>query len=580
LLGFTVGLVKPEGSLLDRTPGSDFETHEVFNQSNALADYNIFTTNSALVETVKREGAEWAMAELSSLGEYLGRAETIEQGSLANKYTPVLKAFDRFGDRIDAVEFHPAWHELLGAQVKYGIHSAPWAEPKAGAHVARAVGMYLFSEVENGTQCPVSMTYGGVPSLKKRTDLAATWLPKIYSRQYDKAFKPVSEKHGALIGMGMTEKQGGSDVRTNTTRATVTNEANGEYTLIGHKWFMSAPMCDGFMVLAQAPKGLSCFFMPRWLPDGTLNAIRIQRLKDKLGNRSNASSEVEFQNAHAWLVGEEGRGVPTIIDMATYTRLDCGLGTAGLMHQAVVQALHHASLRTAFQHKLIDQPIMQNVLADLVVEAEAATLLIMRLARAFDALEDENQAHFRRIVTPAAKYWICKRGPMLGAEALEVLGGNGYVEEGPLARIYREFPLSSIWEGSGNVMCLDVLRALSKSPDGLEVVRQEWLSLKGSDKRLDRYASQLEVDLQHAAEHERTARRLAERLALCLSASLMLKHAPEAVADAFLNSRLEKDWGNAFGTLPAGSDFTAIIARGSLMPTSNAASLVSAGPKK
>jgi putative acyl-CoA dehydrogenase len=559
---------------------ADFETHEVFNQSDALVDYNVFTSNSALVEAVNREGADWAMAELSALGDYLGQAETIEQGSLANKYPPVLKTFDRFGKRIDEVEFHPAYHNLMAAQMKFGIHSAPWAEPKPGAHVARAVGMYLFAEVENGTQCPISMTYGGVPSLKKRKDLAATWLPKIYSREYDKNFKPISQKRGALIGMGMTEKQGGSDVRTNTTRATVLNAATGEYTLVGHKWFMSAPMCDGFMVLAQAAKGLSCFFMPRWLPDGTRNAIAIQRLKDKLGNRSNASSEVEFQNAHAWLVGEEGRGVPTIIDMATYTRLDCGLGTTGLMHQAVVQALHHTSMRTAFQHKLIDQPIMQNVLADLIVETEAATLLIMRLARAFDGLDDEAQTHFRRIVTPAVKYWICKRGPMLGAEALEVLGGNGYVEEAPLARIYREFPLSSIWEGSGNVMCLDVLRALTKSAEGLESVRQEWQTLKGTDKRLDLYASQLEPDLLNAADQERTARRLTERFALCLSASLMLKHAPQAVADAFLNSRLEQDWGHAFGTLPTGSDFASIIARGSLKTAESSGSLVSAGQKK
>jgi putative acyl-CoA dehydrogenase len=565
---------------LHKVSNGNFETHEVLNQSQPLVDYNLFTSNRALSEAAKREEAAWAIAELTSLGDYLGRADTIEQGSLCNKYPPVLKTFDRFGHRIDEVDFHPAWHELLAAQMKYGVHCAPWAEPKPGAHVARAIAMYLFAEVENGSQCPISMTYGVVPSLKKRKDLTGIWLPKIYSRTYDKTCRPVTEKKAALIGMGMTEKQGGSDVRTNTTRATLTDRASGIYTLVGHKWFMSAPMCDGFMVLAQAPKGLSCFFMPRWLPDGTRNAIHIQRLKDKLGNRSNASSEVEFHNAFAWLVGEEGRGVPTIIDMATYTRLDCGLGAAGLMHQATVQAIHHAKLRSAFGHKLIQQPIMQNVLADLIVESEAALHLIMRLARAFDSLDDEAQSHFRRIITPAAKYWICKRGPVLGAEALEVLGGNGYVEEAPLARIYREFPLGSIWEGSGNVMCLDVLRALSKSPEGLEVVRKEWRSVKGSDKRLDRYAGQLEAELSNAQEHERTARRLVERLALCVTAALLLKNAPQAVADAFVRSRLELNWGHNLGSLPPDCDFVALIERGSLANAKSRTELVSAGKKK
>jgi len=542
----------------------DFQTHQVLNQSTPLTDYNVFTTNATLVEAVRREGGTWAIEELNSLGAYLGRSETMELAALANKNIPVLKTFDRFGHRIDEVEFHPAWHDLMRVQVEYGIHSAPWVEPKPGAHVARAAGMYAFAEIENGTQCPISMTYGSVPSLLKRSDCCSIWLPKIFSRHYDKSFKPVTQKAGALIGMGMTEKQGGSDVRTNTTRATLLDAGTGEYTIIGHKWFFSAPMCDGFMILAQAPKGLSCFFMPRWLPDDTRNAIRIQRLKDKLGNRSNASSEVEFHNARAWLVGEEGRGVPTIIDMATYTRLDCALGTAGSMHQVVSQALHHAKERSTFQKLLVEQPLMQNVLADLVLEVEAATLLVMRLARSFDRIGDERESHFRRIFTPAIKYWVCKRGPSLGAEALEVLGGNGYVEECSMSRFYREFPLSSIWEGSGNVMCLDVLRALGKSKDGMEVLQQEWHAVKGADKHIDRYAGLLEADLNEALEQESAARRLAERLAICLSASLLLQHAPSAVADAFCASRLDNNWGNAFGTLPNGVNFKAIIDHGGL----------------
>jgi putative acyl-CoA dehydrogenase len=539
----------------------DFETHQVLNQSTPLADYNVYTTNAALVESVLREGGSWANEQLAFLGAYLGKSETIELGTLANKNAPVLKTFDRFGHRIDEVDFHPAWHDLLGAQVEFGIHSAPWAEPQPGAHVARAAGVYIFAEIENGTQCPISMTYGAVPSLKKHKDIASLWLPKIYSHHYDKSFKPITQKKGALIGMGMTEKQGGSDVRSNTTRAELVNADSGEYTLIGHKWFFSAPMCDGFMVLAKAPKGPSCFFMPRWLPDGTRNAIRIQRLKDKLGNRSNASSEVEFQNAHAWLIGEEGRGIATIIDMATYTRLDCALCSAGMMHQALSQALHHAKLRSAFSKALVEQSLMQNVLADLVLEVEAATLLVMRLARAFDGLDSEEESHFRRMATPAIKYWVCKRGPAFGAEALEVLGGNGYVEESSMPRLYREFPLTSIWEGSGNVMCLDVLRALGKSKDGIEILQREWRSIKGNDKRLDRYAASLESDLAKSNEQDASARSVSERLALCLSASLILQHSPPAIADAFCASRLENNWGNSFGTLPSNTDFTAVLNR-------------------
>jgi putative acyl-CoA dehydrogenase len=538
-------------------------THEVENQATPLLNYNVFTSNTALLEAVKREGADWAVADLTKFGEYLGRAETIELGALANRNPPILKTFDRYGNRIDEVEFHPAWHELMAASVGQGIHSSSWAEPKRGAHIARAAAAFMFTEIEAGTQCPITMTHASVLPLRKNKELAQVWLPKLFTRTYDRRFIPVAGKKGALIGMGMTEKQGGSDVRTNKSQASLLNAQTGEYSIVGHKWFFSAPMCDAFLVLAQAKAGLSCFFMPRFLPDGSLNSIRIQRLKDKLGNKSNASSEVEFFGAHAWLIGEEGRGVQTIIEMATYTRLDCGLGSAGLMHQALVQAIHHASMRTAFQRKLIDQPLMRNVLADLALEVEAVTLLIMRTVRAFDAQEDEREAHFRRIVTPAAKYFICKRAPSMGVEAMEVLGGNGYVEEGNLARIYREMPLNSIWEGSGNVMCLDLMRALSKTSgktsEGLAVVQEEWRAVKGNNAILDRFAKQLENDIASATEQG--ARRLTESLAKCISAALLVQHAPSAMADLYCASRLDGNWGNAFGTLPESDQFLAIIDR-------------------
>jgi putative acyl-CoA dehydrogenase len=541
-----------------------FKTHEVFNQSEPLVGYNLYTTNVALREAVAREGAAWADANLTNWGEYLGLAETYEQAVLANKFEPVLKLFDRFGNRRDEVEFHPAWHAIMTAIVAQGIHSAPWADPKPGAHVARAAAAMMQTEIESGSQCPTTMTYGVVPTLEKRPDIAKVWLPKIYTRTYDKRFVPIAQKSGALIGMGMTEKQGGSDVRTNTTQATATGTTQDPYLLIGHKWFFSAPMCDAFLVLAQTKAGPSCFFLPRWLPDGTLNAIRIQRLKDKLGNRSNASSEVEFQNAQGFLIGEEGRGVPTIIDMATYTRLDCALGSTGLMHQAVAQALHHSTYRMAFGKKLNEQPLMQNVLADLALESEGAIALIMRTARAFEVEHTEAENLFKRVVTPAAKYWICKRSPAVGLEAMEALGGNGYVEEGVMARVYREMPLNSIWEGSGNVMCLDVLRAFAKSPEALEVIREEWRAAQGSNTILDEYASKLEQDLSVALKSEtieRNARRLTERLALCISSSLLVRHAPDAVSDAFCSSRLAGDWGHAFGTLNNSAKLKEIIER-------------------
>ncbi|HZT27662.1 MAG TPA: isovaleryl-CoA dehydrogenase [Pseudolabrys sp.] len=528
---------------------------EVANQPPPLEPCNLFSSDAVLGEAVKREGAAWAEAALGALGETLGRPETVKLGFDANRFPPQLKTFDRYGHRLDEVEFHPAWHDLMTIAVRAGLHSSPWAEPKAGAHVARAAGTYMLTQVESGVYCPIAMTYGAVPTLRQAPEIADVWLPKIYAREYDRRFEPAARKSGALIGMGMTENQGGSDLRTNTTRAEPAGD--GSFRLYGHKWFMSAPMCDAFLVLAQSPKGLSCFFMPRWTPDGARNAIRINRLKDKLGNKSNASSEVEFHGAYAWLVGEEGRGIPTIIEMGNYTRLDCCIGSAGLMRQAVTQALHHARHRTAFQKKLIDQPLMSNVLADLAIESEAAAALTFRLARAYDE-SDEAALAIRRVVTPAAKFWICKRAPMVALEAMEVLGGSGYIEESIMPRLYREAPVNSIWEGSGNVMCLDVLRAIARTPNAADVLRAE---IDRGDARLGAFAGKLMDRLASSQRNDETqARALTRDLVLALQAALLLEHAPAAVADAFCASRLAGD-GPAFGLLPRGSDLNAITRR-------------------
>ncbi|MGH8707906.1 MAG: acyl-CoA dehydrogenase family protein, partial [Burkholderiales bacterium] len=464
----------------------------------------------------------------------------------ANRYPPELKTHDARGRRRDEVEFHPAWHELLALALKYGLHSAPWSEPGPGAHVERAAAYLLYSEVENGTQCPVTMTYGAVPALKANAAIASEWLPRIYSRAPD----------AALVGMGMTEKQGGSDVRANTTRAVALG--GGEYAITGHKWFFSAPMCDAFLVLAQAPGGLSCFLMPRLLADGARNAIRIQRLKDKLGNRSNASSEVEFEQARATLLGEEGRGVPMILEMGVYTRLDCAIGTAGLMRQALAQALWNAAQRKAFGKLLKDQPLMQNVLADLALEAEAACALVLRLARAYDTQDEQP---LRRVLTPAAKFWICKRGSHFAQEAMEAIGGNGYVEEQALARIYREMPLNSIWEGAGNVMCLDVLRALRKGPEVVAALAAELDAASGKHRAYDAFCAALKDRLADAAAQESAARRLTQDLALALQASLLARHAPPEVFESFVRSRLGADWTGAFGALAPGLPFAEIIDR-------------------
>jgi putative acyl-CoA dehydrogenase len=537
------------------------ETHEVTNQAPPLAGYDVFGSDAALVEGVNRHDAGWAAESLTTLGQRAGTGEAQEWGRLANDYPPVLQSLDRYGHRIDEVEFHPAWHELMTVAVAEGLHSSPWVKPGPGAHVARAAGFSVWSQVEGGHGCPISMTHAAVPALRADKALYDEWVPRLTSYVYDPGLRPPQDKAGCLAGMGMTEKQGGSDVRTNTTRAVP--QADGTYLLTGHKWFTSAPMCDMFLVLAQAPGGLTCFVLPRVLPDGTRNTFRIQRLKNKLGNRSNASSEPEFVDTVAWRLGDEGRGVRTIIEMVMMTRLDCVIGSTSLMRACVAQATHHARHRQAFGDYLIDKPLMRNVLADLALESEAATALMVRLAAATDAAvaEDENEAAFRRIGLAVGKYWVSKRGPNVAAEALECLGGNGFVEDFPMARLYREAPLNSIWEGSGNVNALDVLRALGREPHAWDAFRTEVLAAGGADARLDRAFASLESDVADQADIEVRARRLVERMALVLQGSLLVRYAPPPVADAFCASRLGGDWGSAFGTLPPSVDTRFIVER-------------------
>jgi putative acyl-CoA dehydrogenase len=530
-------------------------THEVINQPPPLTDYDVFATDLALVEGVQRHNAGWAVEALSALGRRAGSEEAQEWGRLANVNPPRLVTHDRYGHRIDEVEFHPAWHSLMTVAVDEGLHCSPWTDPKPGAHVARAAGFAVWSQAEGGHGCPISMTHAAVPALRVDPALAAEWEPRLMSRDYDPGLRIPAEKAGCLAGMGMTEKQGGSDVRTNSTRAVPADD--GTYRLTGHKWFTSAPMCDVFLVLAQAPGGLTCFVVPRILPDGSRNPFRIQRLKDKLGNKSNASSEPEFDDTVGWRLGDEGAGVRTIIEMVTMTRLDCVMGTATLMRAAVAQATHHARHRQAFGRYLVDQPLMRMVLADLAVESEAATTLMTRLAAAVD---DEETA-FKRLGLAVGKYWVCKRGPAVAAEALECFGGNGYVEDFPMARIYREAPLNSIWEGSGNVNVLDVLRGLAREPRAWEAFRDEVALASGADSRLDAAMRSLEAELADTSEVEVRARRLVEHMALVLQGSLLVRFAPPAVADAFCASRLGGDWGHAFGTLPSGVDTAAIVDR-------------------
>jgi len=513
-----------------------------------------------LREALHREGAGWMEKRLLEYGALLGKTETLKLGELANRHAPILRTHDRFGHRIDEVEFHPAYHELMRIGISHAAHSLPWTNHQSGAHVARVALNMLRHQLDEGTSCPISMSYAAIPCLRLQPELAAEWEPRIVSMEYDSRFIPANQKRGALIGMAMTERQGGSDVRANTTRAKLLER--DVYEITGHKWFCSAPMSDAFLILAQAPKGLSCFLLPRWKPDGTRNAFHIMRLKDKLGNRSNASSEVEFHGALAQLVGEEGRGVSNIIEMVRHTRLDCAWGAASTLRRAVAEATHHANYRAAFGKRLIEQPLMKNVLADLCLESEAATALVMRLARGFDeAARDEAQMKFTRLVTAIAKYWITKRAMVAVGEAMECLGGNGYVEESALSRLYRDAPLNSIWEGCGNVQCLDVLRAIAHDRATLEIVLDEIRAARGASRQFDAFVDRFERELAETADVELSARRMVERLALALQGALLLQHAPSMVGEAFCASRLAGDQGLAFGTLPAGIDFDAIIAR-------------------
>lgn len=538
-------------------------THEVFNQPEPLADVNLFETNRALRDALRFNAPALDTAPLAALGQLAGSAAMQEHARLANIHTPELRTHDRFGRRTDEVEFHPSYHALMDAAVHAGLHGTPWSGA-ANAHVLRAAGFMLFTELEPSILCPISMTYAVTPALRSNAAIYADWAPRLTSRAYDPALKVFRDKVGVTMGMGMTEKQGGSDVRANTTRAEpeAVDAWGPRYRVTGHKWFFSAPMCDAFLVLAQTASGLSCLFLPRVLPDGTRNAIRIQRLKDKLGNKANASSEVEFHDAAAWLVGEEGRGIPQILEMGTMTRLDCALGTSGLMRQALSIAMNHTQQRQAFGKRLVEQPLMRNVLADLALESEAATALSLRLARAFDRRGDAHEAVMARLLTPVAKFWICKRGSHFAQEAMECLGGNGYVEEGGqgiMARIYREMPLNSIWEGAGNIMALDLLRALRKA-DAAAALAQELAPAKGMHPALDRLAAGLPTRVEEMAT-EMEARRLAQDVALALQAALLAQTAPAAVFAAFCDSRLAGNWGHAFGTLSAGTDFDAILQR-------------------
>ena len=554
---------------------ADWRTHEVFNQPQPLAGYDLFAGHAALQAALAFNAPKADATPLAELGARIGTPDMQLHARLANVHTPQLRTHDRFGRRADVVEFHPSYHALMQAAIGAGLHGTPWApvhpgpsaageDAGASPHVLRAAGFMLFTELEPSILCPVSMTYAVTPALRANAAIFADWGPRLTNRSYDPVPRPWHEKAGLTMGMGMTEKQGGSDVRANTTRAVPDGDDRWgrRFRVTGHKWFFSAPMCDAFLVLAQTASGLSCLFLPRVLDDGTPNAIRIQRLKDKLGNRANASSEVEFHEASAWLVGDEGRGVPQILEMGTMTRLDCALGTSGLMRQALALALDHTRQRSAFGKRLLEQPLMRNVLADLALEAEAACALAMRLARAFDRGGDAHEAAMARLLTPIAKFWICKRGSHFAQEAMECLGGNGYVEEGGegvMARIYREMPLNSIWEGAGNIMALDLLRVLRKQ-DAAAALAHELAPVKGAHPSLDRLLATLPTRVEAMAT-EGEARRLARDAALAVQAGLLQRTAPSAVADAFCATRLAGDWGQVFGTLPATTDFDTILAR-------------------
>ncbi|WP_422749535.1 acyl-CoA dehydrogenase family protein [Mycobacterium sp. WMMD1722] len=535
------------------------DTHVVTNQVPTLEDHNP-AASPVLREALIREGGQWGLDEVSELGALSGSAKAQRWGELADRNRPVLHTHDRYGHRVDEVEYDPAYHELMTVAIGHGLHAAPWADDRAGAHVVRAAKTSVWTP-EPGHICPISMTYAVVPALRVNPELAAVYEPLLTSRVYDPELAVPTSKPGITAGMSMTEKQGGSDVRAGTTEATPNGD--GTYSLRGHKWFTSAPMCDIFLVLAQAPKGLSCFLLPRVLPDGSRNRMFLQRLKDKLGNHANASSEVEYDGATAWLVGEEGRGVPTIIEMVNLTRLDCTLGSATSMRAGLTRAVHHAQHRKAFGEYLIDQPLMRNVLADLAVEAEAATMVAFRMAGATDRAVrgDDREALLRRIGLAAAKYWVCKRATPHAAEAMECLGGNGYVEDSGMPRLYREAPLMGIWEGSGNVSALDTLRAMVTRPDSVEVLFDELAQVSGEDPRLGVHVDALKQALGDVETIQYRARKVAEDICLALQGALLVRHGHPAVAEAFLATRLDRRWGGAFGTLPVGLDLDPILER-------------------
>ncbi len=546
-------------------PISNLPTHEVLNMPPHLGDQNLWQDDVALRETVEREGAGWAAEKLAGFGQNTGTAEMFHKADMANRNHPELKAYDRYGNRLNSVEYHPTYHDLMAHAIENEVHSFPWNHPQAGAQVGYAALVYMFNQVEGGVMCPMAMAYSVIPSLRVSPALAEEWIPRVLSTRYDKRDIPVCEKAGAVLGMFMTEKQGGSDVRANSTQAVPLNGKTGdgaEYLLTGHKFFCSAPMCDAFLTLAYTETGLSCFLVPRWRPDNVRNTLYIQRLKDKLGNRSNASSEIELQDTYGVMLGPDGRGLQTIMQMVTGNRYYCAASSAGLMRQALVRAHHHVAHRSAFGKKLIDQPLMRNVLADLAIESEAALVLTMRLGRAMDESENDPTAKaFARIGTAIAKYWVCKRAPMQIGEALECLGGSGYIEESIIPRLYREAPLNSIWEGSGNVMCLDVLRAMGREPEAVPAVLQELEQAKGANGLLDGAIESLKNDLADEDHIQLRARAITEKLALTLQGSLLVRHGNQAVADAFCESRLGPNRSGAFGALSPHTDFETIIGR-------------------
>ncbi|MBX3619014.1 MAG: isovaleryl-CoA dehydrogenase [Rhizobacter sp.] len=538
-------------------------THEVVNVSHELTDYNLYTQDRALVDAVAREGAAWAHDDLAAFGSLVGAGDYIELGALANKHPPELDTHDRFGHRVDLVRFHPAYHALMKTSIEHGLHASPWTDPGPGAHVARAARFYMHTQIEAGHGCPVTMTFASIPTLRTTPGLAALWEPRITARDYDPRNIPDGAKQGLTIGMAMTEKQGGSDVRANTTQAhPLGQEGPGQaYELVGHKYFVSAPMCDAFLVLAQTPAGLSCFLLPRWRPDGSKNAMQVLRLKRKMGNVSNASSETELRGALAWMVGEPGRGVRTIIEMVSMTRFDCMIGSSAGQRAAVAQALHHCAHRSAFGAVLNRQPLMQNVLADLVLESEGSLALTMRLARAMDYRHERHDDLLVRLCTAVGKYWICKRTPNHAYEAMECIGGSGVMEDSPFPRFFRESPVNAIWEGSGNVQCLDVLRAMQKTPEVVDAFLQEVARAKGANAHLDQWMESLGRQFAQRDALEYRARDLVDQMALALQAALLVQHAPAFVADAFCASRLVHHGAGNYGTLPAEADCAAIIER-------------------